>query len=557
MERPVVLLERPRESQRPEHRLNEIQLDGITAVNVKGRNVSYTPMVDALEEFKILTNSFSAEYGRAGGGVILATIKSGTNAIHGTLFEFLRNDKLNGRNFFAPPTQQKPVLRQNGFGAAVGGPIRRDKTFFFADWQATRVRTASVRTSSVPTLAMRRGDFQGFDPIYDPLTTRIENGQVIRNQFPNNFIPPDRFDPAAAKIITHFPEPNGTVLAQNHVLAGPGKRRNDQGDIRIDHNLIDKVRFMGRYSLSDTDSVPSPTFLTEGNPTNYPSEGRQQNGAFSYLHTFTPTVINDVRAGVNRVYGQDTAPTLGQDFPAKLGIPGQFPAGEYYRLQLDRKRSRRPALTRVTSFQLLDNMTLIRGRHMLKLGFDFRRSYSNNYNPTNASGEFSFGPLQTGISTNNRSGHPVASFLLGQGSGFQLLPGVSTYLGFPSYDFYVQDDLKISQRLTLNLGLRYEPAFHWTEKYNGITHFNPERRSLDFAGQNGNPRHFYPNDLNNLGPRFGLAYRLTSANVWYAWATDVLLVRTSCLESGNAARSAFPYAQSFAITAPALPNLPT
>jgi hypothetical protein len=540
------------------NRLNEIQLDGITAVNVKGGNVSYTPMVDALEEFKILTNSFSAEYGRTGGGVILATIKGGTNAIHGTLFEFLRNDKLNARNFFAPPGQQKPVLRQNQFGAAVGGPIRRDKTFFFADWQGTRVRTASVRSSAVPTLAMRDGDLRGFDPIYDPATTRVEGNQVLRDPFPNNIIPPARFDPAAAKIMAYYPEPNGSVLAQNYVLAGPGKRRDDQGDVRIDHNLTDRVRFMGRYSLSDTDGVPSPTFLTEGNPTNYPSEGRQQNGAFSYLHTFTPSVINEVRAGVNRVYSQDTSPTLGQDFPSKLGIPG-VPQDNFPRINItgfssignDRSR---PALTRVTSFQLLDNLTLISGRHYLKFGFDFRRSYSNNYNPTNASGEFSFGPLQTGVSTNNRTGNAFASFLLGQGSGFQLLPGVSTYLSFPSYDFYFQDDFKVSSRLTLNLGVRYEPAFHWVEKYDRMTHFNPERRSLDFAGVDGNPRHFYPNDLNNLGPRFGLAYRLTNMTVLRMGYGMYFASAPVASNPGTPLEAPFPYAQSFAIPAPAFPN---
>jgi hypothetical protein len=543
------------------NRLNEIQLDGITAVNVKGGNVSYTPMVDALEEFKILTNSFSAEYGRTGGGVILATIKGGTNGFHGTLFEFLRNDKLNARNFFAPRTQQKPILRQNQFGAAVGGPIRRDKTFFFVDWQGTRVRTASVRSSSVPTLAMRAGDLRGFDPIYDPNTTRVEGNQVLRDLFPNNQIPTNRFDPAAAKIMTYYPEPNGAVLASNYVLAGPGKRRDDQGDVRIDHNVNDKVRLMGRYSMNNGENVPSPTFLTEGNPTNYPSEGRQQNAAFSYLHSFSHAIINEVRAGVNRVYSQDTSPTLGQNFPSLLGIPG-VPQDNFPRINItgfssignDRSR---PALTRVTSYQLLDNFTLIKGRHYIKLGFDFRRSYSNNYNPTNASGEFGFGPLQTGISTNNRTGNSFASFLLGQGSGFQLLPGVSTYLSFPSYDVYFQDDIKVTSKLTLNLGVRYEPAFHWVEKYNRITHFNPERRALDFAGEDGNPRHFYKNDWNNVGPRFGLAYRLTGATVIRMGYGVYFSSAPVASNPGTPLEAPFPYAQSFAIPSPAFPNLPS
>jgi hypothetical protein len=542
------------------NRLNEIQLDGITAVNIKGGNVGYTPMVDALEEFKIVTNSFSAEYGRTGGGVILATIKSGANAFHGTVFEFLRNDKLNARNFFAPPTQRKPVLRQNQFGAAVGGPIRRDRTFFFVDWQGTRVRTAAVRTSSVPTTVMKSGNLAGFNPIYDPNSTTISGNQVLRTPIPNNLIPASSFDPAAAKIMAFYPDPSGPGIANNYVLAGPGKRRDDQGDIRIDHNLGDRVKFMGRYSLNDTEDIPSPTFLTAGNPSNYPSEGRQQNAAFSYLHTFRPTLFNEVRLGFNRVYSQQTSPTLGQNYPQQLGVPG-VPQDNFPRINVtgfssvgnDRSR---PALTRVSAFQLVDNATLIHGRHYLKFGFDFRRSFSNNFNPTNASGEFSFGPLQTGISTSANTGAAFASFLYGVGSGFQLLPGVSTYLSFPSYDIYLQDDFKVSPSLTLNFGLRYEPAFHFVEKYNRITHFNPQRRLLDFAGQDGNPRHFYPNDWNNLGPRFGLAYRVNNATIVRLGYGMYFASAPVASNPGTPLEAPFPYARSFALTAPAFPSLP-
>lgn len=542
------------------NRLNEIQLDGITAVNIKGGNVSYTPMVDALEEFKILTNSFSAEYGRTGGGVILATIKGGTNAFHGVLFEFLRNDKLNARNFFAPAGQRKPVLRQNQFGAALGGPIRKDKTFFFVDWQGTRFRNAAVRTSSVPTAALRGGDFTGLSQIYDPDTTRVVGNTVVRDPIPNNRIPSSRFDPASAKIMAYYPDPNGGGLANNYVLAGPGKRQDDQGDLRIDHAVSDAVKLMGRYSMSRTVDTPSPTFPTEGNPTGYPSEGRQQNFAFSYLHTLRPTWINELRLGVNRVYSQGLAPTAGQDFPAKLGVPG-VPQDNFPRINITGFSSigndrGRPAITRVTSYQIVDNMTHIHGRHYLKFGFDFRRGYSNNYNPTNASGEFSFGPLQTGISTAGNTGHPFASFLLGQGSGFQLLPGVSTYLSFPSYDVYFQDDFKITKRLTLNFGVRYEPAFHFVEKYNRLTHFNPQRRLLDFAGEDGNPRHFYKNDWNNLGPRFGLAYRWNDSTVIRMGYGMYFSSAPVASNPGTPLEAPFPYARSFALIAPAFPSLP-
>ncbi len=540
------------------NRMNEIQLDGITAVNVKNGGVGYTPMVDALQEFKVVTNSFSAEYGRTGGGVILATIKSGSNAIHGTVFEFLRNDVLNARNFFARPQDAKPALRQNQFGFAVGGPILRDRTFFFADWQGTRVRTASVRTSAVPTEPLRNGDLRGFNPIYDPDTTRIAGSQVLRDPIPDNQIPKSRFDPASAKIVTYYPLPNGPGLARNYTLAGPGRNSANQGDIRIDHSLGDKVKLMGRYSINDSDNTPSPTFNGPGNPSNYPTLGRQQNAVFSYLHSLTPRVINELRAGLNRIYSENTAPTWGQNWPQQLGVPN-VPQDVFPRVNItgfvsignDRSR---PGLLRTTGFQLLNNTTVVRSRHYVKFGFDFRRSYMNNYNPTNPSGEFSFGPLQTGISTNSRTGDAMASFLLGAGSGLQLLPGVSTYLSFPCYDFYVQDDIKISPKLTLNLGLRWEPAFHYVEKYNRLTNFNPEKRTLDFAGQDGAPRHFYRNDWNDFGPRFGLAYNLaqrTYVRVGYGIYYGSAPVASN---PGTPLEAPFPYARSVALPPTTYPS---
>ena len=540
------------------NRMNEIQLDGVTAVNVKDGNVSYTPMVDALQEFKVVTNSFSAEYGRSGGGVILATIKSGTNAIHGTVFEFLRNDVLNARNFFARPQDAKPMLRQNQFGFAVGGPIRRNRTFFFADWQGTSVRTASVRTSVVPTEPLRNGDLRGFNPIYDPATTRIEGGQVLRDAFVGNQIPKSRFDPASAKILTYYPLPNGPGLARNYTVAGPGKNGANQGDIRVDHNLGDKVRLMGRYSINDSNNTPTPTWDGPGNPSNYPTLGRQQNAVASYLHTITPTVVNELRAGLNRVYRQNSAPTFGQEWPRQLGIPNVpqdvFPRIEITGFAAVGTDSSRPNLVRTTGFQLLNNTTLVRGRHFIKFGFDFRRSFMNAWAPNHPSGRFSFGPLQTGISTNSRSGDAWASYLLGAGSGLQLLPGLSSYLSFPVYDFYAQDDIKLTPKLTLNLGLRYEPAFHYVEKYNRLTNFNPETRTLDFAGQNGAPRHFYENDWNNFGPRFGLAYNLMPRTVVRMGYGIYFASAPVASNPGTPLEAPFPYSRSVALPPTVYPN---
>src|SRR5262245_42703539 len=516
-------------------------------------------MVDALQEFKVVTNSFSAEYGRTGGGVILATIKSGGNDFHGVLFEFLRNDALNARNLFARPQDPKPILRQNQFGFALGGPLRRDRTFFFLDWQGTRIRNAAVNTSAVPTEALRNGDFRGLSTIYDPATTRIVNNQVVRDPFPNNIIPRDRLDPAALKILQFYPLPNGAGLANNYVLASGGRSDADQGDLRIDHDLSNNVKLMGRYSLNNSISTPSPAFLTAGNPANYPARGRQQNAVISYLHTLSPTLINEIRIGFNRIYSNSTAPSFGNDLPQPLGVPN-VPPDVFPRINITgfssigNNRSF-PALLRTSGFQLLDNLTLIKGRHYLKFGFDFRRSYMNNYNPTNASGEFSFGPNQTATTVNNSltGGQAFASFLLGQGSGFQLLPGLSSYLSFPSYDFYAQDDFKISPRLTLNLGVRYEPAFHYTEKYNRISSFNPARRSLDLAGVGGAPHHFYKNDWNNFGPRIGLAFNAGARTVVRLGYGIYYASAPVASNPGTPLEAAFPWARSISLPPVALP----
>jgi len=201
------------------NRVNEIQIDGVTAVNIGNGTAGYAPMIDALQEFKILTNGFPAEFGRSGGGVIIATIKSGNNDLHGTAFEFHRNDAFSARDFFARREDPKPVLRYNQFGFALGGPIRKDKTFFFVDWQGTRTHTAATQVSTVPTEAMRRGDLSGLGTVFDPLTTGPGGS---RTPFPGNVIPSERMDPAAVKILGYYPLPNLPGRTNNYVLSGPG-----------------------------------------------------------------------------------------------------------------------------------------------------------------------------------------------------------------------------------------------------------------------------------------------------------------------------------------------
>lgn len=557
------------------NRLNEVQLDGVSIVNVGNGNVGYTPMIDALQEFKILTNSFSAEFGRTGGGVIIATIKSGTNDFRATAFEFHRNDRLNARNFFARKEDPKPVLRFNQFGVALGGPIRKDKTFFFIDWQGTRNRTASTRVSTVPTEAMRRGDLSGLATAYDPLSA-LPDGS--RSPFPGNVIPGGRMDPAAVKILAYYPLPNLPGATSNYVLSGPGRNPGDQGDIRLDHALTANDRLMLRYSVNDTENTPSPTFDTLGNSANYPSTGRQQNGVVSHIRTFGASAVNELRLGFNRIESATSAPTEGMDFPAQLGVPN-VPPDVFPRVNITGLTSigtdrSRPNAALATSFQVVNNLTLIRGRHFLKAGFDIRRGTHRPYSPTNASGEFSFANTQTANLAGGRvsGGNAFASFLLGLGSGFQFLPGLRSELSVWSSDVYVQDDFKVSPRLTVNVGVRWEPGFHFTEKEGRISSFDPQApcaaqlplmqnssaevhcarfapgaQTLRMGGADGAPRHFYKTDWNNVGPRLGLAYSLDSRMVVRAGYGIYYATPATASNPGTPLEAAFPWARSFSV----------
>jgi len=228
---------------------NEIEINGIVDQSSRGGQATYYPNVDALEEFKVLTASFSAEYGgTAGGGVILATIKSGTNSLHGTAFEFLRNQDMNARNVFLSPTQPKQEFLQNRFGASAGAPIIKNKFFLFGDWEAIRARQAAVNTTSVPTDATREGNFSGsgFPVIYDPATTTLSaTGTVQRTAFPGNQIPVSRFDPAAVNIMAYYPQPISAGTANNYTLDVPTRTRADQAELRADYYLSDRIKADG------------------------------------------------------------------------------------------------------------------------------------------------------------------------------------------------------------------------------------------------------------------------------------------------------------------------
>ncbi len=274
-------------------RTNEYMYDGISVLQPEPGQVAFYPIIDAMSEFRLNINAYSPEYGRSNGGTVMVIGKSGSNDFHGTLFEFIRNEELNGRNFFAP-AGQKPEFRRNQYGVVLGGPVRKNKTFFFVDWQGTRLRTGTTRQSVVPTLAQRNGVFGG--TIYDPASS-------ARVPFPNNTIPLNRFDPIAMQVLQHYPLPNAAG-ANNYVRTAVEPDNQDQFDGRLDHVFNDEHRAFVRYSYLRDNDTPV-TFLPDGSG-NITSGvightiTRGDGIASEYDWTISPTILNQARFGYTR-----------------------------------------------------------------------------------------------------------------------------------------------------------------------------------------------------------------------------------------------------------------
>src|SRR5882757_5083330 len=304
--------------------LNNFILDGIdNNSNDNGANVLKTN-VDAIQEFRVQTSNYSAEFGRSGGAVINATMKSGSNNFHGTAFEFLRNSALDARGFFEPADSPKAPFRQNQFGFTLGGPIKHNKLFFFTDYQGTRIGSSETDISTVPTVAELNGDFSALydgtpgTQIYDPATTTIVGGDVVRTPFADNIIPSNRFDTIAHNNLLLYPAPNTSGLANNYVVNNPGNLNIDQGDVRLDYSVNQKQQLFGRFSTSRTNRFQQPPLpgLADG------GRGFQGNSfddtlGFAVGHTWIirPTIVNDIRVGFTADHYENSAAAYGTTYP--------------------------------------------------------------------------------------------------------------------------------------------------------------------------------------------------------------------------------------------------
>lgn len=487
-------------------RTNEYQYDGISVLQPEPGQVAFYPIIDAIEEFKLNINAYSPEYGRSNGGTVMVIGKSGTNQLHGTLFEFFRNEALNARNYFAP-AGSKPEFRRNQYGLTLGGPIRNNNTFFFADWQGTRLRTGITRQSVVPTLAQRNGLFG--TTIYDPATSP-------RTAFPNNTIPASRFDPLALQVLQHYPLPNAAG-ANNYKRTAVEPDNQDQFDGRIDQVFNSKHRAFVRYSYLRDDDNPV-TFLPEGSG-NLTSGvighaiTRGDGIASEYDRALSPTTLNQARFGyTRRDVNQTSLQNGGITIP---GAPVSTFASTLPIFTITGNQQIGPTTAANTNFttsvtEYLDTLSMVRGRHTIKFGTDIRREALDIVNPANPTGSYAFTMTGTNSSA-GAGGNAVASLLLGQVNAFSIdIQNRALQSLAHIAEFFVGDDWKVSERLTLNLGTRYTLNFPSTEKNNQGAIFNLNTQVLDFSHT---AREL---ECCNFGPRAGLAYR----------ATDSLVIRS-------------------------------
>jgi hypothetical protein len=516
--------------------LNNFMLDGVdNNSNDNAGNILRTS-VDAIEEFKVQTSNYSAEFGRSGGAVINATIKSGTNEFHGAIFEFLRNSALDARGFFEAPDQPKAPFKQNQFGGALGGPIVKNKLFFFGDYQGTRVSAATNGIWSVPQPAEIGGDFSALlgsqvatDPlgrpvyqnqIFDPASTTTVNGSVVRTPFPNNIIPASRLDPIAHNVAALYPAPNGPGNANNYNVNAPGNDTIDQMDARIDYSISQKQQLFGRFSLSQRTRFQSPPLPGLADGGNY-STGNYFEGTRGAVlaHTFTisPTMVNEVRAGFNRNHYRDNIPAYGQKYPSEgLAVPGVPDNPTVNGLTLFQPNGFRrigepgytPTFSTSQEFQYGDTLNIIKGKHSIKLGPQVRFSQFNLFQVGQPRGRFSFSGEFTADdpSSGDGSGIGLADMLLGDPSTAVI--STLTYFGNRqrTYGAFVQDDYKLSSSLTLNLGLRYDYTTPITEAHNRQSNFDFATGQLVVAGKNGASDGLVTTDKADFAPRLGLAY---------------------------------------------------
>lgn len=532
------------------YRTNDFLVDGTSVMLPENNNFAFSPTPDSTMEFKVLTNSFGPQFGRSGGGVVNVVTRGGQNDFHGTLYEYFRNDSLKANNFFANARrQERGKFTFNQFGAAVGGPIVKDKTFFFADYQGHRERVSGgAGIATVPTPLERSGNFSNTfasngQPvtIYDPFSTRPSGTGFVRSPFPNNIIPTGQQSQVGRNIASYYPDPNaageGPARINNRLWQPRNFVNSDQWSARIDHRFSERWSLFGRFTRNTGDSGGNGPYDNIGDPVLGIIENRVMNGVVNITSVLSASRVLNIRTGVTRRFEGRTPLSDGKVDLTSLGFSPAIAAAVQEQLfpvvsvanltgfSVASDRIRRGN----TIYTIVGEQTEVHGRHTVVYGADVRMYDQTPFQAGSPSGSYSFGlgqtqgpnPLVAAVG----SGHGLASLLTGFGTGsINSVPALAIRNMY--YALFVNDDVKVGRRLTVNLGLRWDYEQPRTERYNrlGTFDFNapfpvrvgayPDLRGvIRLAGRDGEPRGQFDPTYTNFGPRLGMAYRLTSNTV--------------------------------------------
>ncbi len=507
---------------------NSFTLDG---ADIKSYliNGMYVPSIDAIQEFKIETSPYDVSLGTNPGAQIILVTKSGTNQIHGSLYEFVRNSGLDARNYFDNPNLPIPELRKNQFGGSVGGPIIKDRLFYFFDYEGFRQRIGETFFGTVPTPLMRQGIFTEIpQPIYDPQTTTpcatCASG-VSRQAYSGNVIPPSQINAAAKAFMNLYPAEtssglvNGQFVGNNFAGNDVDKITQNQWDLKIDYSK-GKDAIFGRYSQNTSGLLLATGTFGTGSLPGFGDNDiiNTRNFTMRETHTFGPTTVADGQISFLRHYFNLLPVQLGNNLNSQLGIQGVAP-NEPANIDvagfsgLD-SNPYDPELRAINQFSYVGRLTKVAGRHTFKIGGEYDRwQVMINAAPSFPQGEFSFDGEYTqdpNAATGVLTGFPFADFLLGYPVSALTQTGDSGgYMFRNNFRWWAGDEWRVNRHLTLNLGVRYEYDGPFSEKFNRFTNFDPSTGSLIIAGRNFVSRSAGVRpDTNNYAPRVGFAYSL-------------------------------------------------
>ncbi len=507
---------------------NNVQLEGIDNNQRTGLLTALIPPIEAIQTVDVSTSNFDAELGRAGGGVVNVSFKSGTNDFHGSLFEFNRVSRTGARNYFA---SGKAVTTFNQFGATLGGPIIKNKTFFFADYQGIRDRRGDFGRWTIPSQDFRAGDLTAAtSTVYDPLTGTPDGKG--RKPFAGNQIPAARISPLARKILGFIPPPLSSGLTNNYEKATVRSKDTESADAKIDHKFSDNDTLMYRFSMQRATISDPAIYGIYGGLKGFAGTGKQPsyNTAINYTKIFSQKMIAEFRFGVMRYRNDAQQEAYGKKTSDEVGIRGvnldEFTSGmtgieiDGYSGPVVGFSASLPWVRAETNFDWVTNWTRLQGNHTIKIGADIRRNrddlqQTQTYSPR---GLFRFraGPTALNGDPKTSFGNSFAAFLLDLPNEVgRDLPGIFPTFRQTQIFTYIQDKWQVSPKLTLDFGLRHEmyqpPTAQWP---GGFSNYNPDTNSLELAGLGNIPKNMgLQNDIRNFAPRVGVAYRMNQLTV--------------------------------------------